>query len=69
MSPVLVALIVVGFIALLVVQQIVFDRGLRKQRENRTGLFQYSRRTRGVILGIVAAVFVVLTVWQFQLQP
>ena len=67
MNPILVTLIVIAFIALLVVQQVIFERNLQRARENHTGLFRYSPHVRRVIVVAIIAAVIPLTIWQWQL--
>ncbi len=68
MNPIIVTLIVIVFVALLVVQQVVFERNLQRARENRTGIFRYSPHVRRIIVVCVIAAAIPLEIWQWRMH-
>lgn len=59
-------LLVVVVVALMVVQQILFERNLRRARANGTGLFRYSPPVRRAIVLVVAVVVIGLGIWTWH---
>lgn len=67
MNPILVTLLLVALVVLLVAQQILFERNLRRARENRTGIFRYSPHVRRIIVVCVIAAVIPLEIWRWQI--
>lgn len=66
MNPVLTTLIVVAFVGLLVLRHVVFERNMRRARENGTGIYRYSPHVRRIIVVAVLIAVVPLEIWQSQ---
>jgi hypothetical protein len=63
-NPALTALLVIALIALLVLRQVLFERNLRRAKQNGTGIFRFSPPVQRVIIVLLIVVVVALGVWR-----